>query len=65
MKRGPTARRKNHGPPPGRMAAWLYDYLSHDGPLAGWDAQERPEWGRVEEYPEPPSLTGRERRASA
>jgi hypothetical protein len=46
------------------MAVWLYEYLTHDGPLAGWDAQERPEWGR-EEYLEPPPLTGWERRLTA
>jgi hypothetical protein len=28
---------------------WLILYLTHDGPSAGWDAQERPEWGQADD----------------
>lgn len=30
-------------------SAWLILYLTHDGPTAGWDAQERPEWGQTDD----------------
>ncbi len=48
MKRSPKSP-KERGVSESEKSAWLIEYLSHDGPSAGWGAQERPEWGQADD----------------
>ena len=47
MKRSPNSPKKSGLD--NSKSEWLILYLTHDGPTAGWDAQERPEWGQADD----------------
>ena len=49
MRRTPKSPKKR-GVSDYEKSAWLVDYLTHDGPTAGWDDRERPEWGQADDH---------------